>query len=310
MLRLLRQWIIDTLGFTRSEANGTLLLMFIVLVTLVVPRIILYNTNYTDKSFGISEDSLNNWTKQLEASIKIKEKDANEADLPVIDKERFQFDPNTASKDELERLGFKHWVASNIISYRTNGGSFQSKMDLKKIYGISVDQLDDVWDLIDLPDEKANLLVNKSTPIKKTTESKVEEEIKFDLNQVKAESLMEIRGIGPVLSERIVKYRDLLGGFHSIDQLGEVYGLDSAVVNKIKERSFLTSEPEIVKIAVNTDSLKHLTNHPYIDYKLAKTIFNFRKQRGRLDSVEQIKSIKILSDSLYEKIYPYLSLNP
>ncbi len=308
MFRLLRQWIIDTLGFTRSEANGTLLLMFIVLVTLVVPRIVLLNTNSTDKSFGISQDSLKNWTNQLEASIKIKEKKAPEANEPVIHKERFQFDPNTASTDELKRLGFSHWVASNIVSYRSKGGSYHSKKDLKKIYGISEDQLNDVWELITLPEVKPALAIQKPSPPKEEVSEKHEEEIKFDLNMVSAEKLMEIRGIGPVLSDRIVKYRDLLGGFHSPNQLKEVYGLDSSVVSKIIDRSFLS--PAVSKVNINTDSLNHLMSHPYIDYKLARTIYNFRTQRGRLDSVEQIKSIKILSDSLYEKIYPYLSLNP
>lgn len=308
MLRILRQWIIDHFGFTKSEANGTLILIIIVVITFIVPKVYLIHTTGKSKSFTVDQEKMEQWTKQLEASIKPKEKTHEVAERSV---QRFLFDPNKASESELISLGFADKVASNIVAYRNSGGHFKIKNDLKRIYGISQDHLSEIWDLIELPNEYQWTETDKPTldhPRKKEPEPK-EEIVAFDINKANAEQLQDIRGIGPVLSERIIKFRDLLGGFHSTSQYQEVYGLDTAVINALKAKSFISSGlPH--QLNLNKDSLQQLYQHPYIDYKLARAIYNYRLQRGQLDSVAQIKSIKILSDSLYEKIYPYLSLNP
>ncbi|MAE85205.1 MAG: hypothetical protein CMB80_20895 [Flammeovirgaceae bacterium] len=303
MLRLIRQWIIDTLGFTRSEANGTLVLVVILLVSIIVPRLVLMSTNNLNKRFTVNQDKLDQWSKELEQSIKKKDSPIKVEEITTT--QRFRFDPNTASKEELLSLGFAQRVANNIISYREKGGEFKIKKDLSRIYGISEALMADLWPLISLPEEYEHTKTD-DIPLKKKETVTVS---KFDLNHVDAATLQSIRGIGPVLSERIIKFRDRLGGFHSTSQLDEVYGLDSLVINKILEKSTLDNTV-LNQINLNTDSLKALYQHPYIDYNLAKAIYNFRVQRGRLDSVAQIKSIKILNDSIYQKIYPYLSLNP
>ena len=302
MLRLIRQWIIDTLGFTRSEANGTLILILILLLTVIIPRLFLLSTNNLDKRFTADQDKLDQWTKQIEESLVKKEKAPSISEKKEF--ERFTFNPNLTSKEDLQRLGFSSKSAHNITSYRTKGGNFEVKKDLRKIYGIDQKLITSLWSFIDLPEEAAVTETDKPS-----FERPLEAIKKFDLNQADAQTLQSIRGIGPVLSERIVKFRDRLGGFHTTEQLHDVYGLDSLVIEKLVDQSYIEAN-NLVKINLNTDSLKHLYQHPYIDYNLAKAIYNYRVQRGQLDSVAQIKSIKILNDSIYKKIYPYLSLNP
>lgn len=305
MLRIIRQWIIDTLGFTRSEANGTLILIMIVLITTVIPKIYILNTHKAKEKFTYDPEKLDAWTNELQASIRQKEIPPIEEE-PLL-KERFDFNPNTATYDELIRLGFTSKSASNILAYRNSGGKFYTKKDLKKIYGISLQQIDNVWNLINLPE---NLLKpEKDKPGNTNNITQIKSTAPFDLNLADTIALQSIQGIGTVLSKRIIKFRDKLGGFHSGSQLNDVYGLDSLVINRILEKSYINASG-IRKINLNTDSLQSLYQHPYIDYKLAKAIYNFRIQRGQLDSVAQIKSIKILDESLYNKIYPYLSLNP
>lgn len=302
MLRLIRQWIIDSLGFTRSEANGTLVLILILLLIVIIPRLLFSFTNNLDKKFTADQDKLDQWALQLEESLIKKQKASSER--PKKEVERFIFNPNVTDQKDFSRLGFAPKTSKNIISYREKGGSFSVKSDLRKIYGIDQGLITNLWNYIDLPEEIQPNDMDK--PVIASEKVAVE---KFDLNQVDAESLQSIKGIGPVLSERIVKFRNKLGGFHNTHQLYDVYGLDSLVIESITERAFLSSDA-ITKINLNTDSLKTLYQHPYIDYKLARAIYNYRLQRGQLDSVAQIKAIKILNDSLYEKIYPYLSLNP
>ena len=302
MLRLIRQWIIDALGFTRSEANGTLILILILFLTVIIPRLFLLSTNNLDKRFTADQDKLDQWAKQIEESLVKKEKAPSFPEKKEF--ERFTFNPNLTSKEDLQRLGFSSKSAHNITSYRIKGGNFEIKKDLRKIYGIDQELITSLWSYIDLPEERAVTETDKPS-----FERPVEAIKKFDLNQADAQKLQSIRGIGPVLSERIVKFRDRLGGFHTTEQLRDVYGLDSLVIEKLVDQSYIEAN-NLVKINLNTDSLKHLYQHPYIDYNLAKAIYNYRVQRGQLDSVAQIKSIKILNDSIYKKIYPYLSLNP
>ncbi|WP_258102567.1 helix-hairpin-helix domain-containing protein [Marinoscillum sp. MHG1-6] len=129
----------------------------------------------------------------------------------------------------------------------------------------------------------------------------------FDLNVATSEELMRIKGVGPVLSERIVKYRNRLGGFNQPDQLYEVYGLKHEVADSIKKWTYIRGKVTPT-IPLNADSIKHIMTHPYINYSLAKHIFNYRKVHGRYKDIEELLSLKLMTDSLYQKLYPYLSL--
>ncbi len=126
----------------------------------------------------------------------------------------------------------------------------------------------------------------------------------LDLNTASSEELQKVKGIGKVYSERIIKYRELLGGYYSIEQLKEVYGLSNDVIAKISERFSIKSDVE--RFAINSDSVKHLAKHPYLSYDLAWVIINYRKQNGDINSFEDLRSIKALNDSVLFKLKPYL----
>lgn len=100
--------------------------------------------------------------------------------------------------------------------------------------------------------------------------------VKFNLNNATKEQLKEVRGIGDFYADRIIKFRDKLGGFYSKNQLYEVYGLDSSVVSEtfkhLDDSKLLTSK----NIAINTDSFKGVLAHPYLKYEEVQAIFNNR----------------------------------
>ena len=303
MIKFVRQWIIDTLGFSKSEANGTLVLILITFLTAVLPKIYLIQSHSNQESFSADRESLSKWGKELESFLELKEPEKTQIPLAKVESKSFPFDPNTASLQDLTDLGFSEKAATNLINYREHGGQFKVKGDLSKIYGISKARVQELWNQIQLPEEYPP---DEAKP--EPSEKIIAAKERFDINYASATDLQAIRGIGPVLSERIVAFRSKLGGFYSGDQLHEVYGLAPDVIDRLLELAVFTGE--VQKININTDSLNHLYTHPYIDYNLARAIVSFRKQQGRLDSVSQIKPIKILSDSLYQKIYPYLSPNP
>jgi competence ComEA-like helix-hairpin-helix protein len=219
----------------------------------------------------------------------------------------FAFNPNTASKEELVRLGFSSYVASRLENYRNKGGKFIIKSDLLKLYGMDTALYSKLYTWIDLPIEK---------PIKKLEEKKEIElaqkrsKEKFDLNLADSSQFISVYGIGSKLSVRIIKYRDRLGGFITANQLSEVYGLDSVVISEIKKRTFITENFKPKTIELNTASEKELAAHPYIKYSIAKAITAYRFQHGNFKSIDDLSKIAIIDQAAFEKIKPYLSLNP
>ena len=126
----------------------------------------------------------------------------------------------------------------------------------------------------------------------------------YDLNTATAENLQQVKGIGKVYSERIVKFRESLGGFASFDQLVEVYGITNELASKMRKNFNIQTSNRHLQI--NTDSVKLLMRHPYISYDHAWIIINYRKQNGDIDGFDDLKEIKALNDSILEKLRPYI----
>lgn len=124
---------------------------------------------------------------------------------------------------------------------------------------------------------------------------------KFDINTADTTQLMQIKGIGKVFANRIIKYRDILGGFHSIDQVGETYGIDPLVIPELKKYASLSGQVKKIKIN-QLDNFRH----PYLKFNQIKVIAAYRKQHGNFKSAEDLKQIKILDEATISKIEPYL----
>jgi DNA uptake protein ComE-like DNA-binding protein len=128
-----------------------------------------------------------------------------------------------------------------------------------------------------------------------------------DANQCDTLDLQEIRGIGSVLSKRIINYRNLLGGFVKKEQLLEVWGIDSAKYEQVKD-AFIINPKNITKININNIDLQSLKKHPYLDYYQAKAIIKEREQKQCFTSIDEIKSIELIDSETFIKISWYLSV--
>ena len=129
----------------------------------------------------------------------------------------------------------------------------------------------------------------------------------IDINLADTGAFIALPGIGSRLAERIVKFREKLGGFYSIEQIGEVYGLADTVFQKNKPL-FQLSSRSFKKININTASLDELKAHPYIRFDIAKSIIAYREQHGAFTSIEDLKKLVLMTDAIYTKVYPYLDL--
>ncbi len=58
----------------------------------------------------------------------------------------------------------------------------------------------------------------------------------IDLNRAGFYDLQSLPGIGPVIAERILAYRDSVGGFEIVEDLMKVNGIGPAKFNRLKDR--------------------------------------------------------------------------
>lgn len=135
------------------------------------------------------------------------------------------------------------------------------------------------------------------------------EALKIDINKASASDFSQLRGIGEVLSKRIVKYREKLGGFVSIEQVGTTYGIESQVFTQIKSSLVLGDTHQVKLLNFNTDSQAVLANHPYISTKLASQIVNFRMKVKPYENFGDIEKLYYFKNQpeLLAKLKPYIS---
>jgi DNA uptake protein ComE-like DNA-binding protein len=198
-------------------------------------------------------------------------------------------------------MGLKDWQIKVIKNYEAKGGKFLRKEDFKKLYCISPSEYEILEPFITIPEQKLEYTERK-------TEIKVKPERKIvDLNTADSATLLTLYGIGPSFARRIVKYRNLLGGFYSKKQLLEVFGFDQDRLDKIMDNCEV-SPGNIKKINVNQVRTDELKKHPYFDYYTAKAIVDKRIILGKYTSLQQIKEIPLIHEELFNKIRNYLIL--
>ena len=208
----------------------------------------------------------------------------------------FPFDPNILAKDGWMKMGLRENTINAIINYRNKGGKFFSKDDLKKIYTLSSEEFVMLEPFIRLKHDS----INKKNFISETTNL-----LQIELNSADTLDLQQLRGIGPSFARRIVKYRTMLGGYHSKEQLQEVYGMDSTRYSGFAEHIYVNAD-SVKKININVASIKEMIRHPYIEFYMAKSIITYRKEIGNYSELTQIKNAKLIYEELYQKIAPYL----
>lgn len=164
--------------------------------------------------------------------------------------ESFNFDPNTVTLDELQRLGLSRRQAESIDNYRSKGGRFRSKADFSKMYVVSDTLYERLEPFIDIP--------------------------KLELNAADSAALVALRGIGPWYARKILDYRERLGGFCDKMQLLEIDGIDTErFAGFADEVTVDAGRIRRLDIWHAGDSL--LAHHPYIGARGARSLVRYRE---------------------------------
>jgi len=216
----------------------------------------------------------------------------------------FQFDPNILSVEGWQKLGLSEKTSKTIEKYRSKGGKFHKPEDIKKIWGMPEGFYERVKDYIVIASVQNNYPQNE---FEKTTYTRPEKNaIVVNINEADTSAFIALPGIGSKLATRIVTFRDKLGGFYSVDQVGETYGLPDSTFQKIKGSLQLSGS--VKKLNVNTTTKDELKVHPYIKWNLANAIVEYRNQHGNFKSLDDLKNIAVIDEATFEKIVHYLSL--
>jgi competence protein ComEA len=221
----------------------------------------------------------------------------------------FYFDPNTATDEKWKKLGLRDKTIQTIGHYLSKGGKFHKPEDLKKIYGLSEEKYTQLLPYIQFKNADTVTTYKKaetnfvSGPFLK----KGKTYSTINSNAADTSEFSTLPGIGSKLANRIITFREKLGGFYSTDQVAEIYGLPDSTFLKIKPY-LIIGDISIKKININTADANLLKQHPYIKWNLANAIVQYRKQHGNFKTINELQNITLITPEVFAKITPYLEI--
>ncbi|MNK35344.1 Helix-hairpin-helix motif protein [compost metagenome] len=300
---MMKNWLINTFGFSKREYNGLLYLVIIIIVVTFIPY--LYRYYLDNKSEQGANDELALQTLALVDRYNKKRYSNTRDEIESATAKRpiryFEFNPNTITEKEWQQFGLSNKQAMSIVNYVKKGGKFYKPEDLKRMYTISPEKYEALLPYVSIPkieqfEKKTNFTYTKK------------EVVIVDVNTADTLELDKIKGVGAAFARRIVKYRERLGGFYNKEQLFEVFGVDTPKFNEIKDQVRIDMEG-IVKLNINMVEFDDLKRHPYLTFKQMNAIIQYRKQHGPYKNIADLNKILILKPETIQKIAPYLEFN-
>ncbi|MDP5229143.1 MAG: helix-hairpin-helix domain-containing protein [Cellulophaga sp.] len=285
--------------FNKQERSGIFfLLLFIVLLQIGY-------FYYKSKVFNTKDVFVLNEKQQK--SIQLLKVEKQKKDSLYL----FPFNPNFINDAKGYKLGMSLEEIDRLHQFRTTGKYVNSDEEFQNITLVSDSLLAIIAPYFKFPE----WVTTASKSAKQFTNNKaskfVEKEIsiiKQDINLATASDLKKISGIGDKLSERIIKFRDKLGGFLVDEQLFDVYGLAPEVAKKALYNFTVIEKPTIVKINLNTCTAADLSQLVYINYALSKRIINYRNAEYGIKTFEELTKIEGFPAEKINRISLYLSL--
>ncbi|CAN5210905.1 hypothetical protein BH09BAC5_BH09BAC5_07560 [soil metagenome] len=315
----------ELFSFTASERNGTVVLLILIallstFISLQGKFISLPKQNFAAfdafldsvESVEKADTSYNEKTRKSKSGTQNFSEDATEHSV-YHSKELFNFNPNNLPVEDWVRLGLSPAQARSVKRFETKGGKFSCKEDVKKLFVISEEKYAELEPFIVLPDKNTNdenqskMMADQKNNNNSTAAIHPPLPEIIELNTADSTLLVSIKGIGPSFAKRILEYREKLGGFIKKEQLKEVYGIDEEKYNTIKD--VVKADPSYVrKININFSEAKDFIKLPYISWTVANALVNYRKAHGNYSSVAAIKGCALISEELFQKIQPYLTI--
>lgn len=334
--------------FSRKERVAVFFLLVIIILLICIPSIIKPAINPNENIVWLPVDSVLNmktegYNNTGRASLATKQELLQEdpgaykgkpiADQDAAQYELFYFDPNIASAEALRKLGIKERQVNTIQRYVSKGGRFRKAEDLGKVYGMSEDEVKRLMPFVRIkPANRPSLKNNepnmpyhqsiikristldsvqgtRTNPGTRMSDQNFRSAANLEINSASKQDWERLPGIGATLATRIITFREKLGGFYSVLQVAETYGLPDSTYRKIM--TMLTCDSSSCrKLPINQASVEQLNLHPYFRGATAAALIKYRDEHGEFKDLADLKKIKSINLQVYNRILPYTSLHP
>jgi competence protein ComEA len=320
---MFKKFVKDYLSFTKRDRVGVLTLVTLIVLVALLPYLWPVKKPLPPSAEAIA--ALRREAAQLN-SQPLKEAlpggDAFPENLPAAGRNAkqqavyFYFDPNTLDAAGWKRLGLRDKTITTIQHYLSKGGVFRKPEDLGRIYGLFKDDYERLLPWIQInnsKDHEANAPKYEQPgnyqpadkpvyPVKRVANAAV-----VEINKADTSALIALPGIGSKLAARIINFRDKLGGFYSVQQVAETYGLSDSTFTAIRPL-LQCNQPAVLQLNINTADANTLKQHPYIRWNLANLIVQYRAQHGPFASLDELLKLASVTAEWLEKTRPYLAL--
>ncbi len=282
--------------FNKSQRNGIFLLVMII----VILQLIYFFGSRSTTPVTITEDPELAVFQKKTDSIKLAKQAGDTLRI-------FPFNPNFLTDYRGYTLGMTVEEIDRLHAFREGDKWINSTKDFQEVTGVHDTVLERISPYFRFPDWVTNSqtsVTTRQTVIRNETASAE----KQDLNSASVEDLIEVRGIGGTLANRIVNYRNRIGGFVNDTQLKDIYGLNYEARDALQKSFTVKNAPAIELLNINTASVLQLSEVPYFNYELAREIVNYRLLHEGISSFEELAKIKDFPSEKIDRIALYLTL--
>ena len=268
--------------FTKNQKKG-ILGLFAIIITL---QLIIHFVDFSKKHIPTQKEQ--NW-------LALQTKTDSSQTAPIkYEYKIYPYNPNFITDFKGAKLGMSVKEIDKLLAFRKLGKFANSPEEFQSVTGISDALLAKMAPNFKFPDWVTNKQNNSSyvSNYKPYEKYPKKETLKIlDINEATKEDLMKISGIGDAISDRILKQKEVFGGFVTMEQLNEVWGLSPEVLTSLNQYFKITTLPKINKININNASIKELGSFYYFKYPISKNIVVYRSMNGDL-KIEDLTNIK------------------
>lgn len=269
--------------FSKEQQRGILGLFLIIIAIQVVSFFVDFKTT---PKVNLEEQK---WLA-LNSEINALENQQNQQLVKI-----YPFNPNFITDYKGYKLGMSVAELDKLQAFRKENKYVNSAEEFQAVTGVSDSLLAVMSPYFKFPDWVKNKEASKPVPFSNKNSayfSKKEKLVVKDINQATQEDLIKINGIGEAISKRILKFKESLGGFVSMEQMKDVWGLSPEVIEQLNTSFKVGALPNFKKVDINNASVKELTQFPYFKYNLAREIVIYRSMNGDIKNASDLIKIK------------------
>lgn len=282
---------------SKRNRRGVLLLSAILLVIIYSPRILAGLTKNKHLKYSIEELDL--VEKEVLESRTTKKNSTINSKRSRFVRPKKKFDPNCYTKSEWISLGLSEKQADVVLRFTEHG--VDSNDDLQKIFVISDELFELIKDSTYYPSK-----IDRQGELNSKEQLVTIDKFIVDLNTATNEELIKLVGIGDYYAEKIIEYRNRLGGYNRPEQLLDLWKFTPEKLEKIREQIVISGN--VRKLNINLINYDDLVKHPYITGKIANSIVKMREQRKVYKKMEELLDSKLIDRELFDKLKPYLKI--